>query len=70
MKSARQSELARVPGLACLHINTPLEDFKVKIYFEISLRDKIFKTLLLTKISGRQYPGKLPFHIVRPKLCT
>ena len=24
MKSARQSELARVPGLAHLHINTPL----------------------------------------------
>jgi hypothetical protein len=41
MKSARQSELARVPGLACLHINTPLEDFKVKIYFEIPLRDKL-----------------------------
>jgi hypothetical protein len=47
-----------------------LQSFKVKIYFEISLRDKTFKTLLLTKISGRQYPGKLPIHIARLKLCT
>jgi hypothetical protein len=59
-----------VPGLARLHINTPLGDFKVKISFEISQRDKTFKTLLLTKISGRQYPGKLPIHIARLKLCT
>ena len=27
MKSARQSELARVPGLARLHINTPLINY-------------------------------------------
>ena len=25
MNSSRQSELARIPGLACLHINSPLE---------------------------------------------
>jgi hypothetical protein len=44
----------RVPELARLHINTPLGDFKAKIYFEISQRDKTFEILLLTKISGRQ----------------
>jgi hypothetical protein len=74
IKSAQQRELAigYLHGLAHLHINTPLEDFKAKskISFEISLRDKTFKTLLLTKISGRQYSGKLPIHIVRLKLCT
>ena len=49
MNSSRQSELARIPGLACLHINSPLEI----VYFVVSLCVIILKIKLFLPVFAR-----------------
>ena len=48
MNSSRQSELARIPGLACLHINSPLE-----IVYFVSLCVIILKIKLFLPVFAR-----------------
>jgi hypothetical protein len=72
MNSSRQSELARIPGLACLHINSPLEIvyfvslcviLKIKLFLPVFAR---FSKAIISNCNAlvSSGPASIPYILV------